>query len=118
MRKGLPRLQRLMRPVERLVRPRLTPVTGHGGTRLIGAVTLLLSLIAWLPVIGLHYLPALLIAQSPVELPFDLGALRCLRYKLDRESLVDLRNNLTRALRIFLAAARKGGDAESEEGAA
>ena len=53
----------------------------------------------------------LLIARSPVELPFDLGALRCLRYKLDRESLIDLRNSLTRALRVFLAAARQGGDA-------
>jgi hypothetical protein len=60
----------------------------------------------------------LLIARSPVELPFDLGALRCLRYKLERESLIDLRNNLTRALRVFLAAARQGGDAEDAAGVA
>ena len=60
----------------------------------------------------------LLIARSPVELPFELGALRCLRYKTDRESLIDLRNDLTRALRVFLAAARQGGDAEDAEGVA
>ena len=45
---------------------------------------------------GLRRCP-MLIARSPVELPFDLGALRCLRYRTDRESLLDLRNNLTRA---------------------
>jgi len=57
----------------------------------------------------------LLIARSPVELPFDMGALRCLRYRMDRESLLELRENLTRALRVFLAAAQRGGDAESDE---
>jgi hypothetical protein len=61
---------------------------------------------------GLRRCP-LMIARSPVELPFDLGALRCLRYRTERESLIDLRNHLARALRIFLAAARHSGDADA-----
>jgi hypothetical protein len=57
----------------------------------------------------------LMIARSPVELPFDLGVLRCLRYRTDRDSLLELRENLTRALRIFLSAARRAGDADAGE---
>jgi len=57
----------------------------------------------------------LLIARSPVELPFEMGALRCLRYRMDRESLLELREDLARALRIFLGAAQRGGDAERGE---
>lgn len=56
----------------------------------------------------------LMIARSPVELPFDMGALRCLRYRANHEALLDLRNHLTRALRIFLTAARQSGDAASD----
>lgn len=68
VRKGLPRLLMLLRPVERLVKPRLEIVTGHGGTQLIGIMALLLSLIAWLPVVGLHYIPAFVIAAFGIAL--------------------------------------------------
>ena len=64
---------------------------------------------------GLRRCP-LLLARSPVELPFELGVLRCLRYQTDRESLLELREDLKRALRIFLTAARRGGDATIDEG--
>ncbi len=60
--KGLPRVLTFMRWVERLIRPRLAALTEHNGTRLIGIMALLLSLIAWLPIPGLHYIPALVIA--------------------------------------------------------
>jgi len=63
---------------------------------------------------GLRRCPVM-IAHAPVELPFDIGVLRCLRYQFDRESLMELRENLTRALRIFLAAARRSGDAARDE---
>ena len=66
---------------------------------------------------GLRRSP-LMIARSPVELPFELGALRCLRYRTHRDALLELREDLTRALRIFLAAARRSGDADSNESAA
>src|SRR5688572_23525839 len=68
---------------------------------------------------GLRRCP-LLMARSPVELPFELGVLRCLRYRTDRESLLELREDLKRALRIFLTAARRGGGGEttSDEGVA
>jgi hypothetical protein len=62
---------------------------------------------------GLRRCP-LMIARSPVELPFDLGALRCLRYHPHRDGLLELRENLSRALRIFLTSSRRSGDAEDE----
>lgn len=61
---------------------------------------------------GLRRSP-IIIARSPVELPFDLGALRCLRYK--PTELLELRENLKRALRIFLTSARRGGEGEEED---
>ena len=68
VRRGLPRLLKFLRGVERLVKPRLAVLTGHGGTQLIGAMSLLLSLIAWLPVIGLHYVPAAVIGMFGIAL--------------------------------------------------
>lgn len=66
--RGLPRLLMVMRWIERLIRPRLSVVTGHGATRLMGMMALLLSLIAWLPVPGLHYGPALVIGMFGLAL--------------------------------------------------
>jgi hypothetical protein len=67
---------------------------------------------------GLRRCPILLAAE-PHELPFDLGALRCLRYRDDdRESLYELRENLARALRVFLAASRPRQQRDADENAA
>lgn len=66
--KGMPRLLMVMRLIERVIRPRLSAVTGHGATRLMGMMALILSLIAWLPVPGLHYGPALVIAMFGLAL--------------------------------------------------
>ena len=66
--RGMPRVLIVMRLVERLIRPRLSVVTGRGATRLMGAMALILSLIAWLPVPGLHYGPALVIAMFGLAL--------------------------------------------------
>jgi hypothetical protein len=63
---------------------------------------------------GLRRCP-LMIARSPVELPFDLGALRCLRYHPHRDGLLELRENLSRALRIFLTSSRHSGDEDINE---
>jgi hypothetical protein len=48
----------------------------------------------------------LLIAQDPDELPFHLQELRCIAYRSHQEGLWALREELSRALRVFLAAAR------------
>jgi hypothetical protein len=49
----------------------------------------------------------ILISQAPLELPFNLAALRCVSYEQGNLGLWLLRDNLTRAIRIFLAAARE-----------
>jgi hypothetical protein len=48
----------------------------------------------------------LLIAQRPAELPFGLGALRHVGYAATAEGVRRLREDLSRALRVFLAASR------------
>jgi hypothetical protein len=48
----------------------------------------------------------LIISQSPLDLPFNLSALRWVEYKPGNAGLWLLRDNLTRALRVFLAASR------------
>jgi hypothetical protein len=64
---------------------------------------------------GLRRCP-LLLARETVELPFELDALRCLRYRADDPaSLYDLREDLSRALRIFLSASRRRQDGASAE---
>jgi hypothetical protein len=81
-------------------------------SELNGAVLYLLGLCH-----GLRRCPILL-AREPVELPFDLDALRCLRYRDDdgdRESLYDLREDLSRVLRVFLAASRRRRERGAEE---
>jgi len=50
----------------------------------------------------------LLLTQRPLELPFNLGALRWLEYAAHREGLIELRVHLIRAIRVFLAAVRAG----------
>jgi hypothetical protein len=50
----------------------------------------------------------LLLTQRPLELPFNLGALRWLEYAPHREGLIELRIHLIRAIRVFLAAVRAG----------
>ena len=53
---------------------------------------------------GLRRCP-LLICQAPADLPFDLRSLRCIEYAPDAEGLRDLREHLTRAMRVFLRSA-------------
>lgn len=48
----------------------------------------------------------LLIARRPAELPFGLGALRHVEYAATAEGVRRLREDLSRALRVFLAASR------------
>lgn len=48
----------------------------------------------------------LLLTQRPLDLPFNLGALRWLEYAPTREGLMDLRVHLIRAMRVFLSAVR------------
>lgn len=47
----------------------------------------------------------ILIAQSPDELPFHLQTLRCIRYEPTTAGLWEMREELARAVRVFLAAA-------------
>ena len=55
---------------------------------------------------GLRRCPLLLVRQ-PLDLPFNLAALRHVEYTLDPpDGPARLRANLTRALRVFLTAAR------------
>jgi hypothetical protein len=46
----------------------------------------------------------LLVTQKPLDLPFNLGALRWLEYSAHREGLIELRVHLIRAIRVFLTA--------------
>lgn len=48
----------------------------------------------------------LLLTQNANELPFNLGALRWLEYRPDLGDLADLREHLTRAIRVFLLASK------------
>jgi hypothetical protein len=50
--------------------------------------------------------PLLLTDNHPAQLPFDLRALRCLQYDPNESGLRRLREELTRALRTFLACTR------------
>jgi hypothetical protein len=56
---------------------------------------------------GLRRCP-LIIAQPPIDLPFNLAALRCISYEPDNDGLGELREDLSRAMRVFLSAARAG----------
>ena len=51
----------------------------------------------------------LILWQQAHELPFNLAALRNIEYTLERDGLLALRENLKRAIRVFLAAARSSG---------
>jgi hypothetical protein len=48
----------------------------------------------------------LLITDSAVELPFNLGALRWVEYRDHNDGLAELREHLVRAIRVFLASSR------------
>jgi hypothetical protein len=48
----------------------------------------------------------LMIAAKPLDLPFNLHALRCIAYESDTPGLFELRAWLERAIRSFLLAAR------------
>ena len=83
---------------------------------LMRAEVIVADLSAWNPdvayVLGLcHALQRcpLMIALRPIELPFNLEALRCIRYDATNQGLHNLREELTRALRIFISASRAAG---------
>jgi hypothetical protein len=48
----------------------------------------------------------LLLTQNASALPFNLAALRWIEYRSDLDDLMDLREHLTRAIRVFLLASR------------
>lgn len=57
----------------------------------------------------------LLLTQNANELPFNLGALRWLEYRPDLSDLPELREHLTRAIRVFLLASKaRPGDEPSQ----
>jgi hypothetical protein len=56
---------------------------------------------------GMNRCP-ILIVQKGEEVPFNLAALRCVEYEPTREGLFDLREDLARAVRVFLSATRAG----------
>ena len=58
---------------------------------------------------GLGRCPLLLV-RSPGRVPFDLRTLRHVEYEDSPEGLAALREQLTRAVRVFLTAARAGRD--------
>jgi len=47
--------------------------------------------------------PILISSVGDASLPFDLAGLRCLRYRNHHKALIELREDLSRALRVFLA---------------
>lgn len=55
----------------------------------------------------------LLLTQNANELPFNLGALRWLEYRPDLGDLKELREHLTRAIRVFLLASKTRPSDES-----
>lgn len=57
----------------------------------------------------------LLIAQDAQELPFHLQELRCIAYRSDPDGLWALREDLGRALRVFLAAAQVPPESQGPE---
>lgn len=57
---------------------------------------------------GMGRCPLMLVEQSS-DLPFNLAGLRHVAYGRDSAGLMVLRTDLTRAVRVFLAAARAGG---------
>jgi hypothetical protein len=57
---------------------------------------------------GLRRCP-ILIATEATELPFNLDALRCVRFVPSKEGIFNLRENLERVIRIYLAATRPKG---------
>jgi hypothetical protein len=58
---------------------------------------------------GLGRCPLLLVDRSN-QLPFNLAGLRHIEYARTPPGLVTLRSDLTRAIRVFLAAARASGN--------
>jgi len=54
--------------------------------------------------------PILISNSNEVSLPFDFGALRCLFYRDEHKSLIELREDLARALRVFLASSASDPD--------
>ena len=48
----------------------------------------------------------ILVGERPLDLPFHLGALRCVEYAPGQEGVWELREELTRAIRVFLAASK------------
>jgi hypothetical protein len=55
---------------------------------------------------ALNRCPLILTTERPEFLPFDLRALRCLHYTTTESGLRKLREEMTRAIRTFLASAR------------
>jgi hypothetical protein len=58
---------------------------------------------------GLGRCPLMLVERRS-ELPFNLAGLRHVEYSRGHAGLIVLRSDLTRAIRVFLAAARASGD--------
>lgn len=56
--------------------------------------------------------PILISSGSEAKLPFDLAALRCLPYRDHLNALIELREDLAMALRVFLASSESEANAD------
>lgn len=75
LRKLLEKLLPWERRVERVFKPRMTPLTNHRGARVIGLVSLLLSIILWLPIPLGNHTPALAMILFALALIYRDGVL-------------------------------------------
>ena len=66
------------RRVERVFKPRLCALTGHRGARVIGAISVVLSIIIWLPIPLGNHVPALAITLFALALIYRDGVLAVL----------------------------------------
>lgn len=66
------------RRIERILRPRLPRLTGHGAMRAMGCTSLLLSIILWLPIPLGNHLPALSMTLFAVALIYRDGVVAIL----------------------------------------
>ena len=82
LRKGLPRVIRLLRRVEAVSKPRMTMLLNPIGERVIGVICLALALVLILPIPGGNILPALAVSTLSFALIQRDGLIAILGYLL------------------------------------
>ena len=102
LRKLLEKLLPWERRVERVFKPRMVALTNHRGARVIGLVSLLLSIILWLPIPLGNHTPALAMALFALALIYRDGVLVMLGALATLASLVLVSFTLGAAWLAFL----------------